>query len=649
MMLVSELHPGNVWFWSMVSWAVPVRTARVHPTCQSWLTPRLALVDLDRYLPADEAHCFQADVVKRWERVVGRLEQRNWRFTIADREVDFTVKACQDFAREFDRWALLEHIARQMEPEQPPQLVTSAAVALLQAVGAIARHRQGIGIAALSWMNVALDRAWIFGRTLLTLAHALTAWMVACARHRITPPLRDRDIRIFWAAANLNELHSSRESRSLFWIVDGATLTPADVLFVLPPNAPRSTQTALRQSPFRVVEHLGELARAMPRGLLIRSLMQMIAELPGICWRSWARPEGCFTMWYGSHTRQMAAISRWFRLGAYVTSESHLGCESPIIAYLNACQIPTVMYSYSANTLVPFSSWDCQCDFRSVVFGHVMVRHFTVWSLWLHQFFNQHPQQGAQIHVLGPLMAGDETVCANDTAQLRARYCPQQNTASPLKWISVFDLPPPIPGTRIRHPLYATMDPAYATAFLRDIVQWLEEDARIGIILKPHRRFSNQKFAFSEEFRGLAAKLEQHPRAVVLPDTINSWIPIAMADLCVGIPFTSPVKAGWFHQIPGFYHDAQNRCVWYGRVASLQNVVTHHYAQLREKADDILWNGGAARFQQLYQEDLADILATSEGGESSARFREFLRSLIEKSTNPGESHQHEPAAIGAGA
>ena len=626
--LVPEVNLGNVLLWRVLSWQHPVQAAWVDPRCRRFLGRRVTVVASEEYLSADDAHCFRSAVLQRWEAGLGRLRQQRWQVVGLHRGAmaDVRAHALQELAKQFERLALLE-LARQSAGEQA-RLVDSLASAYLRRLRVLPAQDEVVHRALASYLNCACDRLWKVAIVIGSMARVVGASLRGLLRFGGTPARAWEGARYLWDAANPNELAAGQDRRSLFWLVDGNAVSVQDVVYLLPFGTSRIIAASLRRSPYRVAAGLMELYRALPRRVLVRNLVQALTALPSLVTQAFSGWEGALHARYRCTALLARPIQEQYRFQCYISSVSAIGHEPLVVDYFNAAGVPTVMYSYSANPY-RFGRDTCRCDFRTVEYAHIAARHVVVWHQRLQRFFHAHPQDGAQFHALGPLMAGEDAVLRVAPAALLASYTPHSGTLSDgLVRVCVFDEAALTPSLRSARGLYPShYTPTYSAAFLRDMVRLLEELKGVQLIFKPQRSFTKPKFSYADEFVSLTERLRRHPRAAVLPDDVNPWVPIALADICVGMPFTSPVLAGWHHGIPGFYHDPTGVCERHPYMGS-PVLVTRNYAQLRSTVEHLLEKPAALTWvERGLREGMTDFIGDAPGARASVRFRLWLRQL----------------------
>ncbi|HBH97049.1 MAG TPA: hypothetical protein DDX89_04570, partial [Candidatus Omnitrophica bacterium] len=575
-----------------------VEARLVHPACRRFLTGRLAVLPIGDYLGIDEAHRFRSKALRLWEQLLPSVPRGGWRLTIDRRDLDCAAKARQELAEEFESLLLLGEAIRRQPRGRKAFVIDSARMRYLRSLeGAEAIPFPRI-VPALSYLNSLCDMLFLHG---LNLARAIRLGLTliqGIVRQWVMrrPPLQSGASCIY-QAMNLNELSLSREDRNAVWIVDGERVKPQDILFVMPDGMEPARRQAFRRSPYQMLSVRGLLS-GMPVRLLIRTFAVLMKFLGAYPFRATGSVPKALSASYALSLLTWKPIVDHLKPYSYVVNFGDLGREDPAILYMNAVGVHTAMYCFAANSYL-FATQRCGCDFRAVVFSHILVSTVAVWHENFQQFLAAHPQEGTAVRVVGPLMAGDESVLARETGELRQAYGIQaRNGAQGLWVITAFDVAAVAKGWLPSNGSTYHLNPyteEYAAAFLRDMVRLLNERQDLLLVYKPQRDLAKAKFAPSQECAALVQTLREHPRAEVVKDTINPWLPIAVADLSIAMPFTSPALAALHYGRPSIYHDPLNRCQ-YHRYGSLEgHMMTHGYEALRAKVDELLAGGPARR------------------------------------------------------
>src|SRR5436190_13862838 len=120
--------------------------------------------------------------------------------------------------------------------------------------------------------------------------------------------------------------------------------------------------------------------------------------------------------------------------------------------------------------------------------------------------------------------------------------------------------------------------PAMLEQFFRDL-EGLLRLPEIVLIVKPKRSLQDPR----REFASSMHRLLGSNRAIEVPHDIDPYIPVSLADVCVGVPFTSPVIAALYSGRGGLFHDPMGEVVRVPAAPALMEHVTHSAEELQER------------------------------------------------------------------
>lgn len=625
-LLIPWLHPVNVGFYWLLSGVCRIEAYLVHPACFRFLHRQLTWLDFNEYLSHDEVPYFRSKVVGCWEHLAPGVETRRWRLTIGGCNLDYSGKAKQELAKDYEVLLLLGEAQRRQRDGRRAWVIESASMRYLRGLPGAENVPFPRAVTWLSTIHRMSDFLFLHGQNLTRAIRTglmLVDGMVQQWTNR--RPILQPGARCIYHAMNPNEMSLSRDERSAVWVADGERVTSRDVLFVMPLRVDPTVQQAFRQSPYQVFS-VRELVSRMPADGLRRSLTSLIGFMCAYPFHVTGGVPGVNRVAYALNLFTWKPIMEHLKPRAYVISLGNLNVEDPAIVYFNAVGVRTIMYCFAANSYL-FASKGGGCDFRAVLFSHLLVSTIVVWHQDYRQFLESHPQEGVDIRVIGPLMAGDERVVARDVGELREAYgITPRDRAQELRVVTAFDVAAILKRHMPNSGIYAHPYPEdYIAAFLRDMVRLLNERQDILLVYKPQRDMTKAKYRPSEEYVGLVQALREHPRAVVVKDTINPWVPIAVAELSIAMPFTSPALAALHYGQPAIYHDPLNRCRYHRYEPLEGNTITHSYEALYAKVEERLARRAArpAGGGPWLQEALPYI-GSHPGTNSTERFQAML-------------------------
>ena len=588
--LVPEIHPCNFWIFWALSFFAKVRVRVINAACSRWPSGQMQIVDPSQYFTADTATAFKAQVLVEWQKWLGNVPRDGWTGRCGDVDVDLAPKIKQELSRQFERVQFFKLMLRSEAGRGI--VVESAFFRMLKQWDATDVCKLPL-TPWLSFVNCACDIAWLRVLAIWFCARSVARVLVAAARPAVNRgALAESHIPILFDCDNPNEYNLSTNSRTFTWIVDNDIVTKRDVLFLL-----RSTVAV---SVIREAEKAGYAAttlqllyRHVPRGALYRCISDTLA----IAGRLLLPTRGMQSLLVlNSVARAVELVpvyKRWQPL-VYVESVSSHGIETPAIAYLKAMGVRCILYQMSGSYAFGHDGHVAN-DFRSIFYSHVLASEMVAWNSDQAAFYLSHPQDGLSINVLGPLMPGDESVMQAPPRVIRKR--------TRLKWdddgrdhlyVVAFDVGAASWQHRLGRQSFKEFftypdcyDAKYNEAFVADIWRLVQTDERIRLIFKPKREPSAERFMYSAHEKSLLQRLEAHPQGFVLAENINPWAPLAIADLCVVLPLTSPGLAAMHYGIPVVYHDPLG-VVRAHRQPFLASSMTHSFAELEQRVASVL-------------------------------------------------------------
>jgi polysaccharide biosynthesis PFTS motif protein len=193
------------------------------------------------------------------------------------------------------------------------------------------------------------------------------------------------------------------------------------------------------------------------------------------------------------------------------------------------------------------------------------------------------------------------------------------------RYIVVFDVPTLSKSTRLGSSLGPSGYPLeMLERFYEDLSEALQKFSQLRLILKPKRALTDPRREYPRAlWRLLDPESAYHKqgRVVILPDDIDPYLPIAMADLCIGLPFTSPILVALRYRRDGFFHDPLGT-VRVFRLVELESLITHNRRALLERLQ--MWiNKGENHVGDSFNVNLEHWLGPP--GEPTVRFAQLLK------------------------
>ncbi|MSQ69834.1 MAG: hypothetical protein EXR27_00915 [Betaproteobacteria bacterium] len=275
------------------------------------------------------------------------------------------------------------------------------------------------------------------------------------------------------------------------------------------------------------------------------------------------------------------SVARMLDTQTYITSVSACWPESPEVAALNAMGALTVNWSYGANTFL-YSGTDESFRDVGVARSVSVASEVWVWSdevrEWLHaRAVGELPN----VVTTGPIMCGDSGWCALSPAQARKRFGARCEPSQ--LFVALFDVPPLSRKARIAVGHGPTNYPIeMLEAFFADCERLLNDISNIVLIVKPKRALQDTNREYGPAMHRILdpdSALARAGKTMVVPHDLDPYIAISLADVSIGIPFTSPVLAARASGRIGIFHDPLNQ-VRHFRPLPYHSLMTHSYAEL---------------------------------------------------------------------
>ncbi len=626
MLLVYRIHALNFPLFWFLSFFIEINAHEIKPFLGHFKSKRIKLVNWDKYFTADEITCLRSEAVKTWERILPKFPSKPWRINYDGLVIDFTKKAKQEIGSCFEYLYLFREIQNKAQPKSKIYIVNSREFAYISRIAG-SEIFPYTGESVLSGLNITSDAMLRFTSIFPSFAAAVYRTLRALIKREQPKIKLQFPVKCVWDAVNPGEMNLTPEKLWFPWIIDEKLIEKKDVVFLAPPVNDKVMNT-IKSSNYQVFT-IGSIYKAVPQQDLLRHLLKLFLIFPGLILLSIFSFENLIKADYMSQALLYEPLVKYLKPRCYVVSISSIGGENPAIEYFNSCGIKTVLYCYSANSYL-FTAGSCDTDFRIITFANIISSSMVVWHDNYRNFIEAHPQDKLEIKVIGPLMAGNEKVFDN-VSSLRAKYSSISNNNNYVKYISVFDVASWSKERRLlagHYPYIYTEE--YCNLFIEHMFRLAGDLDNIIIIFKPKRNIEKTLFAYSDNFKKVLAKLIQDNKGVTLDENINPWIPIALADLCIAIPFTSPVIAAWQYGKPGLFHDPTGSAKNH-RYQAVSEYITHNYEQLRSKVVELLSSdANNAKTRDPWLPAKAGFAGIYPGLNSSDEFRRYLNSLTSK-------------------
>jgi polysaccharide biosynthesis PFTS motif protein len=252
------------------------------------------------------------------------------------------------------------------------------------------------------------------------------------------------------------------------------------------------------------------------------------------------------------------AVTRHLRIETFVAGLAQGLLESPAVPPLSAAGVRTIVWQHA---LVGFAHGR-GAHFKNLVLEQSVFASSVV-CVWTPSDRDQlidrallEPPKGPTLSITGPLMPGDSRWLRRTPTE--ARQAVGLDVRPGRQIISVFDLPTFMQGFRRQYRIpVARISQETQQAFFKDILATLLQFSEVDIVLKPKRGNDPRIYVgrVLQELSDLESSWRKSARLFLLNPDIDPYLPIALADLCIGMPFTSPVVAAVNAGRPAFWYD----------------------------------------------------------------------------------------------
>ena len=377
---------------------------------------------------------------------------------------------------------------------------------------------------------------------------------------------------VFWTDISAGEVASADRRLSFSFAVERGLIDPRECLYFLAEPPPPEAAERLRRIGVRwtTVASFGFLPLPAKLGALAALLGAMFFSGSLVRWR------------HAAEAAPWIAAARALACGTYLTSVSSAWPEPPQVEALRKRGVRTINWSYGANTFC-FSVSDASFRDLGLLRSVTAAAEVWVWTEAVEDWLRRRALGAPPaMRLIGPVMSGDSRWLARTPAAARAAYGLAE--APERRYVAVFDVPPVNKEMRLAIGHGPTVyPPAMLEQFFRD-VEGLLRLPEVTLIVKPKRSLQDPRREFADSMHELLAS----GRVIAVPHDIDPYIPVALADLCIGVPFTSPVIAGLYSGRGGLFHDPRGELVRVPGAPQLLAHVTHGARELHTRVSAIL-------------------------------------------------------------
>ena len=437
-----------------------------------------------------------------------------------------------------------------------------------------------------------LDRLWLMVRLMGSMWRQLGR-----LRRSSGTPMED-SAELLWTGISPAEIADSDGQLDFAFLVARGLIEPGRCVFILPAEPRPDAKARLAALNLRWVR-ADALGNMPAKSRLSAALSILAAGMKGVMLGIFS-PEilaSAMTRCEGSAVFELA---RSLGVRVYLTSVTACWPEQSEVPLLSEGGVRTVNWSYGANTFC-YSSLDPAFRDLGIPRSIPSASDVWIWSDDVREWLaSRHLGRAPVIRETGPVMCGDSRWCAMRPDEARLRYGLSQSEGQ--VFISVFDVPPLSREGRLAVGHGPSNFPAgMLDRFFSDCERLLEEFTNVVLVVKPKRALADRfreyppamERVLSGQSRGSAVG-----RILLLPHNIDPYIPVALSEISIGVPFTSPVIVARTSGRIGYFHDARGEVLHFVP-RGLKSCVTHGFEELRDAVAQfvdaplaVAWTGG---------------------------------------------------------
>lgn len=622
-LIIPEVNFLNFPLFLALSFRCRVIAYQMHPALYRF-RKKIRLLNKEDYFDWSEANLIKSEAASVWESFLLRFPCPGWSKKIKHLKVGFEIKAKQEFQKEMEKLVFLKYIIDiHNKRNEETRIVSSMKFAYLFNIDPSNELFFFPEQRVISFLNILLDRLNFIVINFIKAVFVQWLFFISIVKNEAL----HANVRYVYDGISPRELLRDREMITFSWLINEKCIDRGSILFLLPDADFQMKQRLINQekddSLLTVCRH--KMLRIASRKEILAYYPELLKNFLINIFFLWRNLEHLMCAGYAISIAQWIPILESLNPKIYITTVGVLGSEEPIVPYLKTAGIKTVMWVYGANICL-LSRNKNERQLRNLQFSHIISESFFVWNEHYKQFIEDHPQDGVKIHIFGPLMCGDESIMQAQRSVLLAKLNIPHNPG--LKYAAIFDCPPVSEKFKVNtlsaswYPDQGTLE--YNLEFMYDMSRLLNEFKDIIFIYKPKRSLASGKFSYARKFMDILSQMGKTGRFFILDYNINPWISIAVADICISMPFESPTIAAIHYEKFGLFHDPSNIALFH-RYEDFNEIITHAYDELKFKMS--LFVCGESNLRDILDEgNLRKLQGKFPKENSSRRFREYLAS-----------------------
>jgi polysaccharide biosynthesis PFTS motif protein len=452
-------------------------------------------------------------------------------------------------------------------------------------------------------INPILDRMWEYLQNILYLGMVFVRVLQNFFKSNILAASFNKNkIKYFWHCLSFNEIASTENSYDATALIQRGLLSSEESLFFLPVEPNEDQIHWLSKNHIQWVSNRC-LYKNIPKLIQIR-IFFWLSKIVILSWGMQGKQalKGLIIAPLISDIIKFEFFN-YINAKVLLTGQSGGTLESPIISLARGLNKKTIWWSYAGvgTKHIPrplaFNYFNEQVE-ESITLSEEKWIWFELDKTMLQKrSLLPFDELQTNYRTLGPIMSGDSTWLSKSPLQARDEYKLNGNSNCKI-WISVFDIPTFDDYVHVEHrwPAGNAFTKKMQAAFFMDIKAILEKFSDIGIIYKPKRSLKGKntsKYIFQTEMLELMNdnnKWIKSKRLIVLSNNIDPYIPIALCDYAIAMPYSSVLLAVLASNRGGVYYDSTSTiCSTYPE--ELNNITLCNQTSLFEKIQ--LWRVGS--------------------------------------------------------
>ncbi|MRR56889.1 MAG: polysaccharide biosynthesis PFTS motif protein [Deltaproteobacteria bacterium] len=535
----------------------------------------------------------QQDAFDSFRSVIFDELSKHLRLTIRYRtaKYDFTLGLLQRLSIEFERFYLFRELAVRHN-KKIGKACGSFYLILPWSICSLPNSKPSLDLDSTS-IKYVRALAWI--DALAEVAHSLAhiGWLLM----RLIPrPCRQfgvarAGISIFWLGISKQEIPRNDGTITFAWPTQYGYLDKSSVLYFLPNEPADAERTYLAENgvryltPNTLLAPLTATSRIRIIGAVVRECFKAIVSMSGL--------ELVYRPRFSARALCWAELANVFSPKAYITTTSYSWPERYEVPVMCGLNIRTVIWAYSANSLRYIRETNKVFDDRSVERCLLMADEFWIWNeawiRWLEKRRVPHIDNHCTPRVIGAMMCGNPKHLEKSAKDVRESLGLKKDGF----YLAVFDLPTTTIEWRKK---FASgpgiIETPFLNEFYKGIIQVINEFQDIVLVIKPKRDLHRQYFESGDVFKELLKSGGNglSERVHLLDWNIDPYIPIAMCDAAVAVPFTSPVLVALASGRHATYYDPIGNVGYCPEPDLMQHVVQGQQSLIETVAS---WKSGS--------------------------------------------------------